>query len=105
MNRLAVSFVLMLCLLGKTNVLGGPIPNDAMRDAKTFEDFLVAQENYSEEQRGDNKNLKQRTQARNLAGNEIEEIGPKLASEYEGKAGFYHGVASGSPLPNAVIVW
>ena len=30
---------------------------------------------------------------------------PLLAASFGGTAGFYHGVASGDPLPDAVIVW
>ena len=30
---------------------------------------------------------------------------PKLAADYGGSPGFYHGVASGDPLPDAVIIW
>ena len=30
---------------------------------------------------------------------------PKLAHAFGGKAGFYHGVASGDPLPTKVIIW
>lgn len=30
---------------------------------------------------------------------------PVLADSFEGKPGFYHGVASGDPLPESVIVW
>lgn len=30
---------------------------------------------------------------------------PKLAHPFGGKPGFYHGVASGDPLPNSVIIW
>ena len=29
----------------------------------------------------------------------------KLADSYHGKTGFHHGVASGDPLPDAVIIW
>lgn len=35
----------------------------------------------------------------------LETSQPLLASSYNGIAGFYHGVASGDPLPDAVILW
>eukprot|EP00967_Tisochrysis_lutea_P030885 scaffold36294_cov32-Tisochrysis_lutea.AAC.1 len=31
--------------------------------------------------------------------------GPKLAAEFGGVPGFYHGVASGSPTQNSLIIW
>ena len=31
--------------------------------------------------------------------------GPKLAADFGGQTGFYHGVASGSPTPDSVIIW
>ena len=35
----------------------------------------------------------------------IEESKPMLADWFGGEPGFYHGVASGDPLPDAVIIW
>lgn len=35
----------------------------------------------------------------------LETSQPLLAAAFGGTPGFYHGVASGDPLPNAVIVW
>lgn len=35
----------------------------------------------------------------------IEESKPMLADWFGGDKGFYHGVASGDPLPDAVIIW
>jgi len=47
--------------------------------------------------------------ARSLAHHEetcpIEESKPMLADWFGGEPGFYHGVASGDPLPDAVIIW
>jgi alkaline phosphatase D len=35
----------------------------------------------------------------------LEKSQPLLASYFGGQPGFYHGVASGDPLPDAVILW
>jgi phosphodiesterase/alkaline phosphatase D-like protein len=54
-----------------------------------------------------NETLRDQVQAqrqRNLQGG-LELSQPLLANAFGGVAGFYHGVASGDPLPNAVILW
>ncbi len=101
MNRFVASFTIAF-VLGTSAVLSAPIPDKVMRNAKTIEQFERAEREYSKRQSGDD-NFLRRNEARILAG--VDEIGPKLASEYDGPAGFYHGVASGSPLPDAVILW
>lgn len=78
-------------------VTAGPIPDEAMFQASTLEELLEAKTQFSDRQRGGGR-------PRRLQG-EVEEIAPKLADEYDGPPGFYHGVASGDPLPDSVIIW
>lgn len=46
----------------------------------------------------------QQDESRNLLLDEAPESLPLLASQFDGMPGFYHGVASGDPLPTAVIL-
>jgi alkaline phosphatase D len=82
---------------------GNNIPTKEMFEAKTFEEF----------QRALFDSQKPKTNLRrNLAGGGgtanfefAYPSKPKIASDYGGAPGFYHGVASGSPLADAVIIW
>ncbi|CAE8627182.1 unnamed protein product, partial [Polarella glacialis] len=56
---------------------------------------------HKEEGQGEDESQVYREMRRRLAGTS----GPKLAADFGGKAGFYHGVASGDPLANSVIIW
>ncbi|KAG7365756.1 hypothetical protein IV203_028426 [Nitzschia inconspicua] len=92
-----------------------------MAKSRTLEESQAAQANYAAAQSGEvdpsNKwhqrnfhRRQQQQQQRKLEGDEddsITHIGPKLAGEYDGGGmpGFYHGVASGDPLPDAIILW
>lgn len=63
------------------------IPPDAALKAETYDEFHSAlNKNHSPEYH-------------------LETSLPILADAFEGKPGFYHGVASGDPLPDRVIVW
>lgn len=42
---------------------------------------------------------------RQLQGGALEKSKPLLADTFGGEPGFYHSVASGDPLPDAVIIW
>ena len=66
--------------------------NHEMFHANSVEEFMAAQELHKSVHSKD----------RFL---QTEQSAPKLAADYGGVAGFYHGVASGDPLPDSVIVW
>lgn len=105
-SSMIVFMLLSLALMAMVTVESGAIPNEAMRQASSLDEFLAAQEFYAEEQRGDTTDLRRRSEEVQRRLQDPAEIGPKLASEYDdGAAGFYHGVASGSPLPDAIVLW
>lgn len=67
------------------------IPSDEALNAATFDEFIAIQE----------KPLK----ARLRDDFHMEISTPILADSFGGIPGFYHGVASGDPTPDRVIVW
>lgn len=81
-------------------------PNEEARSASTARDFLAA----SSEQRRGRRRYGRR---RGLAAADEEKRSPRppptsdplLASDFGDVPGFYHGVASGSPTPDSVILW
>jgi PhoD-like phosphatase, N-terminal domain/PhoD-like phosphatase len=80
------------------------VPTAEMFAAETLKEYqrLLNHGGYSI-----NETLRDQVQAqrqRNLQGG-LELSQPLLANAFGGVAGFYHGVASGDPLPNAVILW
>jgi hypothetical protein len=76
----------------------GHVPSPEMLQARSLEEFLRLEENggYSI----DKASLRRVNEQRRLQASQ-----PLLASAFGGTPGFYHGVASGDPLPTAVIVW
>ena len=70
-----------------TKVSANGIPPDAALNAETVEEF--------------SRHLNHK----NDPDFHLEISRPILADAFEGKPGFYHGVASGDPLPDKVIVW
>jgi phosphodiesterase/alkaline phosphatase D-like protein len=90
MMRIALSFVLTLMPLAAI-MAHSSIPGKEVFEATTLEEFLEA------------SNAHNKKSERRLAVDEDSK--PLLADYYGGKPGFYHGVASGDPLPEAVIVW
>jgi alkaline phosphatase D len=80
----------LLSLLSLTAVLAHTsLPQTEVLDATTLEEF--------------HQFVPPPEEPRRLAVEEDSK--PLLAGYYGGVPGFYHGVASGDPLPNAVIVW
>lgn len=82
---------------------GNNIPSLEMVQAKSLEEFEQAFANFKK-QTDPNPNLRRRL----AADGNFEfpyKATPKIASDYGGSPGFYHGVASGSPLADRVIIW
>jgi phosphodiesterase/alkaline phosphatase D-like protein len=80
----------LLCLFPLTAVLAhSSLPQTEVLDATTLEEF--------------SQFVRPAEEPRRL--NVEEDSKPLLAAYYGGVPGFYHGVASGDPLPGAVIVW
>jgi PhoD-like phosphatase, N-terminal domain/PhoD-like phosphatase len=77
----------------------GNIPTEEMMFAKTMEEFerlrLHASSGMNDE------SMRTEFLRRRLD----EKSQPLLASYFGGTPGFYHGVASGDPLPDAIILW
>jgi len=67
------------------------IPSDEAMCAKTADDFIAA------EKKSATRTIQPRSH--------LEQSEPILASYFGGEPGFYHGVASGDPLSDRVIVW
>ena len=84
-----LTFVASLYLLGNVNANG--IPSDEALAAKTFEEFKAIQDKALDDKLNPKVHM--------------EVSYPVLADAFEGVPGFYHGVASGDPLPDGVIVW
>ena len=83
--------ILSVILASLVAVKGNGIPSDEALAAETFEEFSVIQERAKLQMQD--------------AEFHLEVSRPVLADAFEGKPGFYHGVASGDPLPDSVIVW
>ena len=82
-------------------VEGNSIPSKEMYEATTIEEFHQATSEFTNPK--PETNLRRR-----LADGNYEfpyKATPKIASDYGGAPGFYHGVASGSPLADKVIIW
>ena len=96
------SFTLLVAFLtGRTTTLVscGGVPSEAMFYAQTYEEFETLR---SQAESGIiDEDLRTEYLRRRLN----EKSQPLLASYFGGQPGFYHGVASGDPLPDAVIVW
>jgi phosphodiesterase/alkaline phosphatase D-like protein len=82
-----------------TLVSSGNIPSEEMFRAETFEELerlrLHAESGMNDE------SMREEFMQRRL----LEKSQPLLASYFGGQPGFYHGVASGDPLPDAIILW
>jgi alkaline phosphatase D len=96
----SVMEILTICMVLLVVVVkGNGVPTPEMFRAKSLEEFNRLR---SSKGLSINETLKSEVyeQKRRLAKSQ-----PLLASSFGGIAGFYHGVASGDPLPDAVIVW
>jgi phosphodiesterase/alkaline phosphatase D-like protein len=96
------SISLLLAVLAgyaTTLVTCGDIPTEEMMRATSYEEFerlrLHARSGMNDES----------MRAEYLERRLLEKSQPLLASYFGGQPGFYHGVASGDPLPDAVILW
>ena len=92
-------FVALAAIAAKVAV-GNSIPTKEMYEATTLEEYELA---LTESKKPDTNNLRRR-----LADGNYEfpyKAQPKIASDYGGAPGFYHGVASGTPLAYSIILW
>ena len=86
-------FALLLAAVALSPVVkANGIPADDALFAKTADEFIAAQK----------KSATRTVQPRSHLEEQSE---PILASYFGGEPGFYHGVASGDPLSDRVIVW
>jgi hypothetical protein len=80
------------------------VPTAEMFAAETLEEYqhLLSHGGYS-----NNETLRDQVQAQRQRATQqgLEVSQPLLANAFGGVPGFYHGVASGDPLPNAIILW
>lgn len=94
-------FLVVLAALAAKFAEGNSIPSMEIYEAKSLEEFDQAVANFK---KPTNTNLRRRL----AADGNFEfpyKATPKIASDYGGSPGFYHGVASGSPLEDRVIIW
>ena len=95
-NFLLQAFVCCLSVLTSVESL----PSEDMFNARTLEEFESIRMGSPD---GHAVNEAMRDEL--LERRRLEKSQPLVATAFGGKAGFYHGVASGDPLPDAVIVW
>lgn len=94
----AVTFV---ASFATTLVSCGNIPSEDMFSAQTLEEFERFRSHANSGM--NDETMHAEYMRRRLQTNEKSQ--PLLASYFGGTPGFYHGVASGDPLPDAVILW
>ena len=88
------SILVAFCILLKQKgAHANGIPSDEALRAKTAEDFIAAEKKAQMAKRS----------LRRLSDLEVSQH--ILADTFGGVSGFYHGVASGDPLPDRVILW
>lgn len=88
-------------------VTSNGIPSKEAFEAKTPEDFLAA-ELASRRKNAPKKHRAEpllRSSKAPLSKSIIEKSEIILAKDFGGEPGFYHGVASGDPLPDAIVLW
>ena len=73
------------------------IPSPEAFKSKTPEELAAVTETES--------TIRKKSKGRRTSAEEIELSEPILASYFNNVPGFYHGVASGDPLPDAIILW
>jgi phosphodiesterase/alkaline phosphatase D-like protein len=99
MKLSSLTFALSVC--GIVNIVSGHgVPSAEMFQAKSMEDFERLREMGGASVNEALKDEVYEHKRRHLATSQ-----PLLAASFGGVPGFYHGVASGDPLPDAVIVW
>lgn len=81
----------VLTLMGLTGTVRASI-DQRLSTVQTWEDYEAIT----------SKEAKERKLRRRMQTADSE---PLLADYYGGTAGFYHGIASGDPMPNAIILW
>jgi PhoD-like phosphatase, N-terminal domain/PhoD-like phosphatase len=94
---------LALGAMTMSGTVANGIPSAEMFQAKTIEEYqrlrsLPGGSSINETLKDEIYQLKKERQLLELSQ-------PLLASSFNGTPGFYHGVASGDPLPDAVILW
>jgi Phosphodiesterase/alkaline phosphatase D len=103
------SFLLLTLIMGACPVLfvaSNGIPSKEALQAKNPEEFLAAEKKMRE--KSAHKRLREtflRSSKSPLGMVTIEKSEHILANYFDGEPGFYHGVASGDPLPDAVVLW
>eukprot|EP00977_Amphora_coffeiformis_P009290 scaffold2103_cov185-Amphora_coffeaeformis.AAC.35 len=101
MSKSILALLATLSFLSQSPVVRGMAElTEAMLTAKNLEELLAL-----DQERRQTKAEAQLLRKRALAEHDLTDSEPILADMFGGEAGFYHGVASGDPLPNAVIVW
>jgi alkaline phosphatase D len=94
-----MNLLIVLTIAIASKLVRGVNLSKEMFEAKTFEEFQKALNNNSQQKNHLRRKLQ--TGGFEYPYNSM----PKVASDYGGLPGFYHGVASGSPLADAVIIW
>jgi len=92
--------VAALAAIAASFVDANGLPSLEMVNAKSLEEFQQA---IADLKKPNESHLRRRLQSGNF---EFPyKATPKIASDYGGAPGFYHGVASGTPLADRVIIW
>lgn len=91
---LLLTFLLVLGACPVLFVTSNGIPSKEAFEAKTPEDFLAAEQ-------ASRQKITQKIRRTEI----IEKSEIILAKDFGGEPGFYHGVASGDPLPDAIVLW
>jgi alkaline phosphatase D len=87
-------------------VTSNGIPSEEALQAKSPEEFLAAEQKVREKRAP--KRIREtllRSSKSPLGIASIEKSEYILANHFDDEPGFYHGVASGDPLPDAVVLW
>ncbi len=99
-NKLTTTTALLLFGISAPQVQARH-PDSRLFGAKTIEEYLAAKEHISQME----ESKKARRLRRKTSEESFEVSQPILADSFGGVPGFYHGVASGDPLSDRVILW
>jgi hypothetical protein len=97
-DQMKISLFALAAWCATTLVSGNGVPTPEMFKAETLEELqrLIRQGGSSI-----NETMRDEVHAQR----DLEQSQPLLANYFAGSPGFFHGVASGDPLPDAVILW
>jgi alkaline phosphatase D len=101
-------FLVILCPILSVSANG--IPSKEAFEAKSPEEFFrleqeLRQENLRKRHHVDALQRSSKSPAGGIERSFIEKSETILAKHFDDKPGFYHGVASGDPLPDSIILW